>query len=399
MTQERAQTPVWVNNTTLLAEMVEKLLQKKVFGIDTEFIRETTFFPKIALIQVATEDLTWLVDPLAFSKEQMTPFTDVLLDPGILKIMHAAYGDQECLFWSYGIIATPVIDTAIAAALTGYGDNIGLGKLVREVLNVHLPKGRARVKWLARPLSRELLHYAAQDVAHLVELSTRLEKKLKAAGRWEWALDESAMSENAFDESPAEIAGRLAKNGSWDGAGIAALERLVGWREKRARHSDIPRGWVADNEVLVALARVRPHSLEEMHSFRGFKPKEVERSGNMILEMLRDAEKNPVVDVPTGRRGHLPAEYDEHAVELLKAFVALLSARLEIATRFLLPQQRMLPLLHQAGNGVESWVESGLLTISAAKLIGNDLKEFLNGSKGLALKKGRVHLIDLGHGH
>lgn len=375
--------------------MVEELRKHPVIGIDTEFIRETTFFPKIALIQMSTDTAVWLVDPLAFNVDGMGPLTSVLKDPSILKIMHAAYGDQECLFWSYGILAEPVIDTAVAAALSGYGDNIGLAKLVREVLGVHLPKGRARVKWLARPLSRELLHYAAQDVVHLVEMTAVLEKKLRQVDRWEWAIEESRLTPEAFDESPTDIAARLAKNGSWDGAGIAALEKLVAWREKRARNSDIPRGWIADNEVLVALARVRPQSFEEMHSFRGLKVKEVERSGAAILEMLRESERSPAPDVPNNRRGPIPPEYDEHAIELMKAFIALMSAKHEIATRFLLPQQKMLALLHNAQQSLEKWVETGLLTGSASKLIGTDLKEFLNGSKGLALKRGRVHLLDL----
>ena len=399
MTATRTQSPNWVGSSETLQAMVDVLVKSPVIGVDTEFIRETTFFPKIALIQIATEDDTWLVDPLAFDKESMLPLLTVLQEPSILKVMHAAYGDQECLFWSYGILAAPVIDTAVAAALSGYGDNIGLAKLVREVLGVHLPKGRARVKWLARPLSRELLSYAQQDVAHLVRLEQFMEKKLRQGGRWDWALEESHLPPEAFDESPAEIAIRLAKNGSWDGAGVAALEKLVAWREKRARQSDIPRGWIADNEVLVALARVRPQSLEEMHSFRGFKPKEVERSGAMILEMLREAERTPAVDVPNNRRGPMAPEYDEHAVELMKAFIALMSAKHEIATRFLLPQQKMLALLHRGGDSLEKWIESGLLTLSAANLIGGDLQEFLSGSKGLALKKGRVHLLDLGAKH
>jgi ribonuclease D len=396
MSQSRLQPPLWVNTPELLQAMVGVLTTKPIVGIDTEFIRETTFFPKIALIQLATEDATWLVDPLAFDAASMAPLLGVLKDPAILKVMHAAYGDQECLFWSYQMLAEPVLDTAIAAALCGFGDNIGLAKLMREALGLHLPKGRARVKWLARPLSKELLHYAQQDVAYLVQLAELLQNKLKVGGRWEWVLEESRLSPEAFDETPADIAARLAKNGSWDGPGIAALEKLVAWREKRARNADIPRGWIADNEVLVALARVRPHSFEEMHSFRGFKPKEVERSGALILEMLREAEQNPAAEVPNHRRPNSGAEYDEHAVELMKAFIALMSAKHEIATRFLLPQQKMLPLLHQSQQPVESWVESGLLTGSSANLIGQDLKDFLSGSKGLALKKGRVQLLDLG---
>src|SRR4051812_5334577 len=212
-------------------EMANELRNQAVIGIDTEFIRETTFFPKIALIQVASRNQSWLVDPVALDPEALKPFLEVLCDKKILKVMHAAFADQEVLYWTYGKIAEPVLDTAVAAALCGYGDNVGLAKLAKDVLRIHLHKGRARVKWLARPLPKELLHYAQQDVEFLVNLGGQMEEWLRQKGRWEWALEESQVDPSEFDTPPDDIAHRLAKSGQLDESTYLALRELVRWRE------------------------------------------------------------------------------------------------------------------------------------------------------------------------
>ncbi|MBY0371047.1 ribonuclease D, partial [bacterium] len=206
----------YIDTPEALEDMVEVLRDQSVIAVDTEFIRETTFFPKMALIQVAAADRVWLIDPVALNADALQPFLEILWNPKILKVLHAAFADQECFYWSYGRVAEPVLDTAVAAALSGYGDNVGLAKLTKDVLRIHLHKGRSRVKWLQRPLPRELLQYAQQDVEFLVELGARMEERLRDKGRWEWALEESYVDPKDFDTPPEEIAHRLAKSGHLD---------------------------------------------------------------------------------------------------------------------------------------------------------------------------------------
>jgi ribonuclease D len=219
----------FIDTPNELASFCQQLLNEPIIGVDTEFIRETTFFPRIALIQAATRDEVGLIDPTAFSNEQMAPFVEVLKRPEVLKVFHASHADQECLFWTYGLVAAPVLDTAVAAGLCGMGDSIGLQKLLREVLGIHVPKGRARAKWLNRPLSAELLHYAEQDVAHLVVLTSKLREILVEHERWEWALEESEADSSSFDVSPQEIATKLAK-GAHLNKEEGVLAALVEWR-------------------------------------------------------------------------------------------------------------------------------------------------------------------------
>jgi ribonuclease D len=375
--------------------MAERLRGKRAIGIDTEFIRETSFFPKIALIQVADEKESWLLDPTRLSKEDLRPLLDILEDREVLKIMHAAYADQECLYWSYDTLAEPVLDTAVAGALSGFGDNVGLAKLLKEILHVSLPKGRARVKWLARPLPRELLVYAEQDVAYLIALSDALIERLKSRGRVEWAIAESHLDSSAFEVSPNEIALKMAKSGQMDPTTFLCLRELIAWREERAKSSNMPRGWVADNEVLVALAKSRPASLDELRSFRGLSAKEIDRNGERILDAIDRGKEAPRDSVQLPQRPAIPSDTEDHSLDLLKAYVAYLAARHAIAPRFLLHSSKGLALLQNSDRTPEQWVEQGILTSAARELVGDDLKALLSGKRGLVLRGGKVEILSL----
>ena len=145
-----------------------------MIALDTEFIREKTFWPELALIQIASDREAWLVDPLAFNREELKAFLESLNRPELTKIFHSAFGDQECLFTSCGVTLTPSFDTAEGAALLGMGDSIGLFELIRVVLKIKIPKALTRTYWLKRPLNQEMKEYALADVQYLVEIARQL---------------------------------------------------------------------------------------------------------------------------------------------------------------------------------------------------------------------------------
>jgi len=380
----------WVGGLDDLDRMVETLRHADVIGLDTEFVRETTFYPQIALIQLASKDGIWLLDPLAFEADELQPFFEILKSPKCLKVIHAAFADQECFYSSYGFTAEPVLDTAVAAALLGYGDNIGLQKLLRNVCGVNLRKGRSRVKWLDRPLSDELLSYAEQDVQYLLALTDELKRRLDKKGRWEWAIAESRVDPSVFEVTADDMAVKIAKGGQIDVTTFHSLVLLLRWREERARQANLPRGWVAGNEVLVSLARSKPRSVQELRTFRGISAKEIDRQGERILSAITQAKSTPGLPA-------LPESYDDegvdvedHAMDLLKAYIAFLSANLQIATRFILNSSKIRELLLKAEAPLETWIATGILTPKSAELVGQDLKAFLRGKKGLCLAQGKV---------
>lgn len=385
-----------ITDTTALRRLRKTLEAKKVIAVDTEFIRETTFFPKIALIQIGTEEDVFLVDPLAFTPEELSPLVEILSYSGIVKVIHAAYSDQECFYWAFGKVAEPVFDTSVAAALLGMGENIGLSKLIRDVLGIHLPKGRARAKWLMRPLPKELLQYAEEDVRHLVRLYTELDKRLVKKQRVEWAFEEGRIEPESFEESPEVMARKIGKNAHLEGKALSSLIELVAWREERAREVNLPRQWVSDNEILLSLARVRPKTIEELKTFRGLNAKEVQKSGEQILSAIQEGEKNADSLVPVQRPlRESSTRLPEHVLDFIHTYMSYLAHHHSISPRFLLTsaQAELLGFYPQAS--VDEWVEKGILSDRAAKLIGQELKGLLAGEKALALKKGDLSVFDL----
>lgn len=379
-----------------LETLCQKLKKESVLAVDTEFIRETTFFPKIALIQIGTDQEVFLIDPLKFTPEGLSPLVEILTDPKIVKVIHAAYSDQECFYWTFGKVAFPVLDTAVASALLGMGENIGLSKLARELIGIHLPKGRARAKWLMRPLPDELLHYAEEDVRHLVELYRNLMERLEKRNRVDWAFEESEVDPKVFEETPENMAAKIGKNAHLDLKAQPALIELVRWREKRAREANLPRQWVADNEILLSLSRVRPKNIEELRLFRGLNPKEIQKAGDGILHAISVAQtvevKRP--ETPFPPRGS-QAKLSDHALDFIHTYMAYLANHHSISPRFLLTGAQAEILGFYKDATIEEWVKYGIISERAAKLIGPELRGILDGDKALTLKNGELSVFNV----
>ncbi|MFM8315760.1 MAG: ribonuclease D [Deltaproteobacteria bacterium] len=394
MTSKSQRIPKLITDPKAVSNLCDQLRREVMIALDTEFIRETTFFPRIALIQVATQKEAWLIDPTVLDKEALAPLMDVLTDNNILKVIHASYADQECLYWAYGCIVHPVLDTSVAAALCGRGDNVGLQKLLKDELGINIPKGRSRVKWLARPLADELLVYAEEDVLHLVDLGLSLKSQLEHLNRWEWSLEESQSSREEFDVSPESMAQKMGKNSHLDNTGRAVLLELVKWRENRAKTKNVPRHWIMDNEVLLSLAKVRPRRTEELKTFRGLNAKEIERSGDEILKLvnfgIQEAKSHPAEEVRVFHRG---PQLEGHVINLVHSYVALLAREHSIANRYLLNVAQIEWLLKESELSVSEWEEHGILTRRSSELIGQELKAFLQGKVGLVLTQGGVKVV------
>jgi len=396
MTPKPRRVPELVTDKNKVVEICEWLKREKMVALDTEFIRETTFFPKIALIQVATQKEAWLLDPTVLTKEDLAPLLEVFTSPDILKVIHASYADQECLYWAYECIAEPVLDTSVGAALCGIGDNVGLQKLLKEELDITIPKGRSRVKWLSRPLANELLTYAEEDVLHLVDLGIALRARAEKLNRWEWVLSESASQKEQFDTPPEAMAHKLGKNAHLDPVGRSILLELVRWRENRAKTKNVPRHWIVDNDVLLSLAKVRPRNVGELKTFRGLNAKEVERSGEEILNSVnRGVSQAKSLPPPEARVMHRGPQIETHLINLVQSYVAFLAKEHSIAHRYLMSAPQIEWLLKESALSLEDWVSHGILTSRAAELVGKELKALLEGEVGLKISKGEVTVFEV----
>lgn len=256
----------WVTDPADLQARLDTVLARPVpgrVGLDTEFMRERTYWPQLALVQLAFEDdgtadapdAILLVDPLSPGME--APLRRLLEAPALVKVMHSAGEDLMALRQHCGALPRPLFDTQIAAALSGIGAGIGYQRLVQTVLGQDVDKGETRSDWLRRPLSPAQLRYAAEDVVHLHALHADLAARLQAQGRAAWLAEDCArLVDNAGDDSgerwphlPLRAAQFL------DAPAQHRLLRLLRWRDVQARVSDRPRSWILDNELAVALAR------------------------------------------------------------------------------------------------------------------------------------------------
>jgi ribonuclease D len=389
-----------LNTPAEITALAEELSKHAIISFDTEFIRENTFYPSVELIQIGTRDASWIVDAQAFrgkNMEGLRPLLDVFENPKILKILHAAQGDQECLYTSYKVVAKPSFDTAVGAALCGYGDGIGLGNLLKAVLNVNLKKGHARTNWAARPLPAQLIEYAHADVEFLVQAAEALLAKLDEAGRREWALELSAKWENEalYQPDPEALTQKLGKSGRMDAKTYSTLLELVRWREERVRTLNLPRRWVADDQVLLDLANVKPKDLTHLSAFRGLNKGEMKASGERILEAIRKGAEAKEGKPAASSRPEHPSSDESQALDLMKTYLGILADRERIAMKHLLTTAQLLPLLRAKASKPEEWVEKELLSAEAARLVGGELHALLQGKRALSIDGRKIKIVSL----
>lgn len=264
-----------------------RLVNEAVVGVDTEFLRVRTYYPKLALVQVSTGGAIYCFDPLVDGLE-LDKLWEVLADTRILKVMHAARQDIEVLRHTAGIMPEPLFDTQIAAALAGYGDQVGYAGLVEAEFGETLPKSSQRTDWTRRPLSEAQLGYAENDVRYLLPLYDRLSDRLRSLGRYEWAQEDfdRDLDPGLYQAEPDLAYRRIGRAAHLDVGAQHALKRLCSWRENEARARDLPRNWVLDDVAAAVVAAGRPRSVRELAQIEGVRSDTVRRHGAAIVACL-----------------------------------------------------------------------------------------------------------------
>ncbi|NUS39114.1 MAG: ribonuclease D [Lysobacter sp.] len=279
--------PHWIDDPATLAERLATRPAR--VGLDTEFVRERTYWPQLALVQIAFgagDDDVLLVDPLV--PGMPAALAPLLADPTVLKLMHSAGEDLIALRHACGVVPTPLFDTQVAAALAGVGAGIGYQRLVQDLFGVALPKGETRSDWLRRPLSPAQLEYAVDDVLYLFLVHDRLAAELDALGRAAWLAEDCArLVANAERDEP-ERWPHLALRAAafFDTDAQHRLLRLLRWREAQARESDRPRAWILDNELATQLARTPPADRAALQARLDAQPKAPRKLGDALWRAL-----------------------------------------------------------------------------------------------------------------
>src|SRR5512135_1352256 len=289
-------------------------------AVDTEFMRERTYYPQLCLVQVATDSDCLLVDALAGF--DLGPLHALLADRDKLKILHAARQDLEVLQLGGRPVPAPVFDTQVAAAMLGFPPQAGYAELVARQLGHSIDKAQTRTDWSRRPLTPAQLAYAADDVHHLLTLHIDLAAALEARGRRDW-LDEDARALEdpaLYRTEPADAWRRLKGLGRLKPRAQAVARALAEWRERRAIDADKPRGWIMTDEALYALATLVPASAAELQSVPSLPPALARKHGEKLLALIATAAESPGVAIIEGT-GQRPTSQETAAVAKLQQIV------------------------------------------------------------------------------
>ncbi len=312
-------TPQLIESRKALELACQRWRRAAVVGIDTEFVRERTFFPNLGLIQVADEDSASLVDTVVI--DDLTPLADLFLDSNVTKVFHSCGEDLEVLYHRFGAFPQAVFDTQVAGALCGLGFSMGYGRMVAELFDIQLPKDKTRTNWMRRPLSDAQQLYAAQDVAYLIPAYRQQKLELRRLGREAW-VDEELQS--LFDVErflpPPELAyRRIRATKAMYPRQLAVLQELACWREQQARQRNLPRNFVLHEKTLIELARQQPTDRKSLGRIESLRKVEREHYGETLLRLIQKGRSAKTEHLPPApRHGRDLSPYRQQIQQLRK---------------------------------------------------------------------------------
>ena len=323
--------PPLIGTNAELADLLDHVRDQGRFAFDTEFVSEETFEPNLCLVQVATEDRLAVIDPLAPGLD-MRPFWEVVTDPSIRVVMHAAGEDLRICRLKTGKLPARVFDVQIAAGLVGFGYPLSLNNLVFQKLRVSLAGGETRTDWRRRPLSTGQLRYALDDVRHLLRLEDELSAELNRLGRVDWAEAEFADFLAAIEHRAEEDRWRrLSGLNTLNRRGLEVARRLSDWRQAEAKHANRPLRHLLRDDLLVAVAKRQPTSRRDLEALRDFNRPHLLNKANEILRVIEEGLAVPLEQLPEPTARHEEGPGLTMIVSLLAATLAQCCAQSHVA--------------------------------------------------------------------
>jgi ribonuclease D len=318
---------LYIRNAESLADAIDTLLAAPVVAVDTEFMRERTYYARLCLVQLGTGEKSFVVDALAL-EGRLEPLARLLTAPHVVKVVHAGSQDVEILLRATGSTVAPIFDTQIAATLAGFPVQVGYAQLVKDLLGVHVDKSDTFTDWAARPLTPEQIEYAEADVRYLPNVYGRLYERLEREGRLAWLAEdfERLADPQTYAVDPREQYRRVKRASSLDRRSLAVLRELAAWRETEAQRRDTPKRWVVSDESLVEIARRTPGSVAELSRIRGVNDKVAARNGDAVIAAIDAGKAVPDDELPRlPRKDRIPSS--------AQAVADLLSAVLRVRAR------------------------------------------------------------------
>ena len=367
-----------------LESFVERAIRSDVLAIDTEFLREKTYYPKLCLLQMATREESVIVDP--FEVDDLSAIRPLLEDERIVKVFHSGHQDIEIMVYDLDCVPRPVFDTQVAAALLGQTQQVGYAPLVHTICGVKLKKTDSFTDWSARPLSESQLDYAIDDVVYLPEMYSIMKKRLEEKGRLDWLADEfeTMMKPETYVADEQEMYRRLKHVGQLSRRQMAAAREMAAWREIEARRRNIPRRWVLTDEQIVEACRREPRTIDDLFMVRGIRERLTTADARALMELVRAALDSAPDTWPTVQKSSKSEPNVDVQVDMLMAIVRMKARENDIA----LPTLANTSDLTAVARGHRDDVE--VLKGWRRELVGNDLVSFLEGNTVLAVDHGKA---------
>ncbi|WP_296103344.1 ribonuclease D [uncultured Agrobacterium sp.] len=380
-----------IETTAALADACKELAKSEFVTIDTEFLRETTFWPQLCLVQMASPTLEVLVDPMVKGID-LTPLFELMADPNVVKVFHAARQDIEIIYHLGGLIPHPIFDTQVAAMVCGFGDSISYDQLVQKTKNVQIDKSSRFTDWSRRPLSEKQLDYALADVTHLRDVYMALKSQLEREGRSSWLKEEMDILEarETYDMHPDDAWLRL-KSRLRKPTELVILKFVAAWREREARSRNVPRSRVLKDDAIFEIAQQQPKDAEALSRLRTV-PKGWERStsGTAIIETVNAALALPKADMPQAPRHSHSPEGSGAAVELLKVLLKLSADKHGVAAK-VIANSEDLDKIASEGEKAEVQALSGW----RRELFGEPALKLIRGEVALRFAGKKVEAVEM----
>ncbi len=373
----------YINSDQALAEFCSSIQDCQYCALDTEFIREKTYYPLLALIQLATENAQACIDP--FKIKDFSPLVALFNKPSMLKILHSPSQDLELFHYNFNALPSPIFDTQIAAAVLGFANQIGYADLVARVCGVQLEKKHTRADWSRRPLSEGELDYAMDDVRYLIEIHQKLTSQLEDKNRLSWVEADFAQMTDPqnYQVDVSSLWKRLKGVQKLKGIALNHADQLCRWREKRAMEKDRPKRWIMKDEDIVDIARFKPKTEKELNQIGSLSADYIKKIGAEILQVLAESEQMDAAEYPKHSDFIRLTNEQQAKADCLMAICRLLTDENEIAISSVVSKKDIDDLVAGGRNGkiLQGWRN---------QMLGQHLLSFLEGELSLKCEDGRL---------
>ena len=376
-----------IDDDSQLKAFVKRCCTSPYMAIDTEFLREKTYYARLCLVQVAIEGEVAIIDPFAI--KDITLLNDALTSPDVVKIFHASAQDIEILYHETGVVPRPVFDTQVAAALLGKSQQASYSSLVSSYCSVNLPKKDSFTDWSQRPLKDSQIRYAADDVVYLPQIYYDMVEVLNEKNRLHW-LDEAfeeISSPEKYEIKPEERYRKLRRVNQLNAQQMAAAREFAAWRELKAQKINVPRKWIVSDEQIVEACRREARTIDELFMVRGMRESLRAEDARQAVACIKKGLSCPKDQLPQVHEKPKNEHNVDIVVDLMNAVVHLRARENHIAPQTLAPQAELMKLARGHDDECE------LLKGWRYKVIGKELKELLKGKFSLRIADGNLEII------